>query len=403
MKNSTDRVYLSPPHMSGDELRYVEEAFMTNWIAPLGPNVDAFEAEFVEYIHSSWNNESPRASAAVALSSGTAAIHLALVLAGVGPGDVVIVSSFTFCASVNPILYLGATPVFIDSDLTSWNMDAALLSEALEDYSKRGTLPKAVIVVSLYGQMADLAVISAICNAYGVLMIEDAAEALGAYDIRENVVQRPSGAYGWLSAFSFNGNKIITTSGGGMLVANAETQALADDLIADARKLSTQARDKGPHYEHSMVGYNYRLSNVLAGIGRAQLKVLDSRVATRRTVFRRYYEGLHDLPGMGFMPEPEWSFGSRWLSCITVDPHEFGETRESIRLALEKINIESRPLWKPMHLQPLFKRFPVYGGAVSEKLFEVGLCLPSGSNLRDVEQLRVIDTIVDTCRAMARS
>ncbi len=375
---SQQRIYLSPPHMSGLEQRYVQEAFDTNWVAPLGPNVDAFEREFCEVVG---------CRHAVALSSGTAALHLALLLAGVTVGDEVLASTFTFSASVNPIVYLGGRPAFIDSDIASWNMNAALLHETLQSRAKAGRLPKAVIVVHLYGQTADMSPILEACQHYGVALIEDAAEALGA-----TYKGKSAGTFGKLAVFSFNGNKIITTSGGGMLVSDDAA------LIAHARKLATQAREPAPHYEHTEIGYNYRMSNVLAGIGRGQLQVLPDRIAARRRNFSRYVQSLGNLPGIAFMPEPDWSCSNRWLTCITVDPEAFGADREAIRLALERENIESRPLWKPMHLQPIFSQYDAIGGAVSEKLFQCGLCLPSGSNLSD-SQFNTITQVIQSVRA----
>jgi pyridoxal phosphate-dependent aminotransferase EpsN len=359
--------------MSGLEQRYVQEAFDTNWVAPLGPNVDAFEREFCEAVGCRHG---------VALSSGTAALHLALLLAGVAAGDEVLVSTFTFSASVNPIVYLGARPTFIDSEDASWNMDPALLHETLGARARQNRLPKAVVVVHLYGQMADMDPIMAACERYGVMLIEDAAEALGA-----TYKGKAAGTFGKMAIFSFNGNKIITTSGGGMLVSDDAS------LIAHARKLATQAREPAPHYEHTEIGYNYRMSNVLAGIGRGQLQVLPQRVAARRRNFNRYVQALGDLPGIGFMPEPDWSCSNRWLTCITVDSDDFGADREAIRLALESENIESRPLWKPMHLQPVFSQYEAAGGHVSESLFKDGLCLPSGSSLGDIEFNKIAQVI----------
>jgi len=367
------RVYLSSPHMGGDEQALVAEAFETNWIAPLGPHVDAFEREFAERVG---------ASHAAALGSGTAALHLALQLAGVGPGDEVFVSTLTFVASVNPIRYLGATPVFIDSDRESWNMDPTLLAEALEEAARAGRLPRAVVVVHLYGQSADLDPILAACDAHGVPLIEDAAEALGS-----TYRGRAPGTLGQSGVFSFNGNKIITTSGGGMLVSED------GDLVARARHLATQARDPAPHYQHSEIGYNYRLSNVLAAIGRGQLRVLEERVEARRANFEFYREALADVRGIRFMPEADWGRHTRWLTCLTVDPAEFGADREAIRRALEEENIEARPVWKPMHLQPVFAECRSVGGAVAEDLFMHGLCLPSGSNLLPADRERVVEAI----------
>jgi pyridoxal phosphate-dependent aminotransferase EpsN len=370
---TNNRIYLSPPHMSGLEQQYVAEAFDTNWIAPVGPHVDAFEREFAENVGASY---------AVAVSSGTAALHLALLLAGVAKDDTVLVSTLTFSASVNPILYLGARPIFVDSETSSWNMDPGLLSETLDKMAHRGALPKAVVLVHLYGQSADIAPIQENCERYGVALIEDAAEALGS-----TYYGRTPGTFGKAGIYSFNGNKIITTSGGGMLVS-------ADGVLAaHARKLATQARDSAPHYQHSEVGYNYRLSNVLAGIGRGQLRVLEERVATRRRNFEYYYEKLKDLPGISFMPEAAWGRHTRWLTCIQVDPAEFGANREHIRVALEAEQIESRPIWKPMHMQPVFQAFEVVGGQVAEAIFSNGLCLPSGSNLT-LDDLNMVAAVI---------
>lgn len=367
------RIYLSSPHMSGREMDYVREAFETNWIAPLGPHVDAFEREFCAVVGSRH---------AAALSSGTAVLHLALLLAGVGSGDEVLVSSLTFSASVNPIVYCGARPIFIDSERASWNIDPVLLAEALETRARQGRLPKVVVVVHLYGQAADLDPIAETCARHGVTLIEDVAEALGA-----SYKGRAPGTFGRMGIFSFNGNKIITTSGGGMLVSDDV------DLITRARKLATQARDPAPHYEHSEIGYNYRLSNVLAGIGRAQLTVLEEWVAARRRNFAFYVEALGDLPGIAFQPEAPWGRHSRWLTCVTIDPDELGADREAVRLALEAENIESRPVWKPMHLQPVFRDCERVGGAVAEDLFARGLCLPSGSNLTSEDRERVVNVV----------
>ena len=370
------RLYLSPPHMSGREQQYVQEVFASNWIAPLGPQVDAFEAEFAQRVGS------PHA---LALSSGTAALHLALLLAGVGPGDEVLVSTLTFSASVNPVVYLGAKPVFIDSEQVSWNLDPTLVCETIERKARQGKLPKAVIPVHLYGQSADLEPILETCARHGVTVIEDAAEALGA-----TYHGRSPGTLGWAGIFSFNGNKIITTSGGGMLVSED------GDFIAHARKLAQQARDPAPHYQHSEIGYNYRLSNVLAGIGRGQLEVLSQRVQRKREIFDAYRRLLGDLPGIAFMPEAPWGHSTRWLTVITVDPVRFGATAEEIRLALEAENIESRPLWKPMHLQPVFRDCEVVGGSVAENLFRDGLCLPSGTAMSEDDLARVAAVIQNT-------
>jgi len=359
--------------MSGREKEFVNEAFDSNWIAPLGPMVDAFEREMADYIgikHST------------ALASGTAALHLALILAGVSQGDEIICSSFTFSASANAIVYQGARPVFIDSDEKTWNIDPDLLSEFLEDASKRGKLPKAVIAVDLYGQCADYDRIVPLCEEYGIPLIEDAAEALGA-----SYKKKMAGTFGKMGVLSFNGNKIITTSGGGMLLSDDK------ELIEKARFLATQARDPAPHYEHSEIGYNYRMSNILAAVGRGQLTVIEERVSAKRKIFDKYFNELKDLSGISFMPEAPYGRSNRWLTCIVVEPSAFGATREDIRLALEEENIESRPLWKPMHLQPVFKDCRMIGGSVSEELFEKGLCLPSGTNMSAEEQTRVIEII----------
>ena len=355
------------------EQAYVTEAFATNWVAPLGPHVDAFEREFCHLVGS------PHAAA---VSSGTAALHLALMLVGVGAGDEVFVSTFTFSASVNPIRYLGATPVFIDSERRSWNMDPALLEEALAARAAAGRPPKAVVLVHLYGQSADLDPILAACQRHGVPLVEDAAEAVGT-----TYKGRSPGTFGKVGVYSFNGNKIITTSGGGMLVSPDKA------LVAHAVKLATQARDPAPHYEHTEVGYNYRLSNVLAGIGRGQLRVLEDRVNARRRNFEHYVQHLGDLPGIGFMPDAGWGRHTRWLTAITVDPARFGADREAVRLALEAQNVEARPVWKPMHRQPVFAGSPCFGGAVSDDLFAHGLCLPSGSNLTTQDLDRVVGII----------
>lgn len=378
------RIYLSPPHMSGYEEKYVAEAFASNWIAPLGPHVEAFQADFAAAVG---------APHAIALSSGTAALHLALKEVGVGSGDEVLVSTLTFAASVNPIRYLDATPVFIDSERSSWNLDPALIAETLDARARRRKLPKAVIVVHLYGQSADMDPILAACNAHGVTVIEDAAEALGA-----SYKGRSPGTFGKAGVFSFNGNKVLTTGGGGMLVsADAE-------LLAHALKLATQARDPAPHYEHSEIGYNYRLSNVLAAIGRGQLRVLADRVRVRRRNFDYYATALGDLPGIEFAPEASWGTHARWLTTCLIDPAEFGATREDVRLALEAENIEARPVWKPMHRQPVFAGYESVGGAVADSLFLNGLCLPSGTALTELQLERVCEVVRKTHQgAMAAS
>ncbi|MFC4620080.1 aminotransferase class I/II-fold pyridoxal phosphate-dependent enzyme [Camelliibacillus cellulosilyticus] len=377
-----NRILLSPPHMSGKEKKYIDEAFESNWIAPLGPHVDAFEREIANYVG---------AADAVAVSSGTAAIHLALLLLDVKEGDCVFCSTLTFVASAGPILYQGAEPVFIDSEPESWNMSPAALERALHDARAMGRLPKAVIVVNLYGQSAKMTEISALCDDYQVPIVEDAAESLGAtYD------GKPSGTFGLFGAYSFNGNKIITTSGGGMLVSNNK------EALVRARFLATQARDPAPFYQHSQLGFNYRMSNLLAGVGRAQLEVLGDRVRARRLIFNRYAEGLADIPGLTLMPEYPGSRSNRWLTVLTVDENEAGLSAMSLIDALAQENIEARPVWKPLHLQPLFKGALFYGHQqaenVSEQLFMKGLCLPSGSNLSILDQIRVIRCIQQAVR-----
>lgn len=368
------RIYLSSPHLSPRELELTIETFESNWIAPLGPNVDAFEAEFCTAVG---------AKAALATNSGTAALHLALRMVGVQPGDEVFCSTLTFVASANPICYLGAKPVFIDSDRISWNMNPDLLRQALDQRARVGKLPKAVVLVHLYGQSADIDPILAACNQYEVPLIEDAAESLGA-----TYKGRSPGTFGQFGIYSFNGNKIITTSGGGMLVANQS------EWIEKARFLSSQARDPAPHYQHSEIGYNYRLSNVLAAIGRGQLSVLDQRVNARRKNFQFYQHTLGQLPGVKFMPEADFGRSTRWLSCLTIDSEKFGCDRDQICLALAEHNIESRPVWKPLHLQPVFADCESIGGEVSEALFEHGLCLPSGSNLTPENLTQIVNIIL---------
>jgi pyridoxal phosphate-dependent aminotransferase EpsN len=366
-------ILLSTPHMGKQELEFVKEAFDTNWIAPIGPHVDAFETEFCQAIGTSH---------AAAVSSGTAALHLALDLAGVESGDEVFCSTLTFIASANPIIYLGAKPVFIDCDRTTWNMNPDLLRKALKQRARRGKLPKAVVLVHLYGQSADIDPILDACNQYEIPLIEDAAESLGA-----TYKGRSPGTFGKIGIFSFNGNKIITTSGGGMLVSDNA------DIVSKARFLATQARDPAPHYQHSVCGYNYRLSNVLAGIGRGQLRVLQERVAARRRNFEIYNSALAKLPGVEFMPEASFGRATRWLTCLTIDPKAFGADRERIRQHLLSQEIESRPVWKPLHLQPVFAGYECIGGEIAEDLFQRGLCLPSGSNLTKQDLQRVIDAI----------
>ena len=368
------RIWLSSPHLGDEETAFVEEAFRTNWIAPLGPHVDGFEQELAAHVG---------IGHAVAVSSGTAAIHLALILLGVKSGDTVFCSSLTFVGSCNPILYCGARPVFIDSEPDSWNMSPAALERALLWSQQEGRLPRCVIIVNLYGQSADMDALLPQCERYGVPVLEDAAESLGAL-----YKGRASGTFGSIGVFSFNGNKIITTSGGGMLVANDRAS------MDRARKLATQARESAQHYEHVEVGINYRMSNVLAGIGRAQLRVLQERVAQRRRVFARYREALADLPQVQWMPEPQGSQSTRWLTCLSLAGPQARSRRDLVLNFLERHSIDARPVWKPMHLQPLFRGAPYFaheeGTDVAASLFEAGLCLPSGSNLTDSQIDHVI-------------
>lgn len=364
------KIWLSSPHMGGKEQAYVNEAFATNWVAPLGPHVDAFEKGLAVFTGTQH---------AAALSSGTAAIHLALIMLGIKAGDEVLCQSFTFSASANPIAYQGAEPVFIDSEKETWNMCPVHLKAAIEDRLKKGKKPKAIIPVHLYGMPAKMEAIMSIAKEFGIPVIEDAAEALGS-----TINGKACGSFGDMGILSFNGNKIITTSGGGALISDSE------NYISKARFLATQARDAAPHYQHSHIGYNYRMSNVCAGIGLGQLEALPLRVQQRRANYSFYAEALKGLPGILFLPEPQGSFSNRWLTTITIDTKASGGiSRESVRLALEKDNIESRPLWKPMHLQPIFAQCAFYGDGVSEKLFDEGLCLPSGSNLLKADLERV--------------
>ncbi len=370
------KIWLSSPHMGVNELKYVNEAFETNWIAPLGPHVNAFEQGL---------QEQTQTKHAAALSSGTAAIHLSLILLGVQSGDTIFCQSITFSASANPIAYQGAKPVFIDSERDTWNMDPNLLKTALQEAKQNGNLPKAIIPVHLYGMPAKMNEILSIAKEYEVPVIEDAAEALGS-----NIYDKPCGSFGNFGVLSFNGNKIITTSGGGALISDD------GEMIEKARFLATQARDTAPHYQHSHIGYNYRMSNVLAGIGRGQLEVLHDRVTARRNNFEKYRQYFSNINKQGFeiqfQEEPEGYFSNRWLTCILVDPiKNNGLTREVIRLAMEAENIETRPLWKPMHQQPIFSSSKSYLNGVSDNLFDNGLCLPSGSNLTEDEFTRIFD------------
>src|SRR5690606_32878159 len=370
------KIWLSSPHMGGSEQKFVNDAFETNWIAPLGPHVNGFEDDIVAFTGSKH---------AAALSAGTAALHLALIMLDVKAGDEVICQSMTFSASANPIAYQGAIPVFVDSERDTWNMDPEKLREAIKERSAKGKKPKAIIPVHLYGMPAKMDEIMQIANEYDIPVIEDAAEALGS-----TLDGQAMGTFGQLGILSFNGNKIITTSGGGALISENE------EFIKKARFLATQARDNAPHYEHTHIGYNYRMSNVCAAIGRGQMEVLQDRVEQRRKNFDFYKEQLGDLKGVSFLEEPAGYYSNRWLSTILVDPATSGTNREEIRLHLEKDNIESRPLWKPMHMQPIFKGTPYYGSGVSEELFANGLCIPSGSNLTEEDLNRVVTKIKET-------
>jgi dTDP-4-amino-4,6-dideoxygalactose transaminase len=360
--------------MGASERELLLDAFDSNWIAPLGPHGDAFEREMAALVG---------ARDAAALVSGTAGLHLALLLLGVQPGDEVVVADLTFVATVNAVRYVGATPILVDADAGTWTVDPDLLAEALEDRARHGRRPKAVIAVDLYGQCADYDRLAAVCSRYDVPIIQDASEALGA-----TYRGRPAGQQGVLGVFSFNGNKILTTSGGGMLVSDRS------ELISAARHLASQARDPAPHYEHSKVGYNYRLSNLLAAVGRGQLRVLSERVAARRDHFAFYEKALGGLEGWAFMPEAPYGRATRWLTCATLSAQS-GADRETVRLALERADIEARPVWKPMHLQPMCAGLRIYGGAVGRRLFETGLCLPSGSNLSAEDRQRVVDVVTD--------
>jgi dTDP-4-amino-4,6-dideoxygalactose transaminase len=407
--STASRIFLSPPHMGGEELKFIQEAFESNYIAPLGPMVDAFEREFAEKVGIPY---------AAALSSGTAAMHLALRILGIGLGDEVIASTLTFIGGVTPILFQEATPVFIDSDKSTWNMDPDLLADELEACKKRGKLPKAVVPTDLYGSCADLDRIMGICTSYDIPVVTDSAEALGAKrrlkaqssELKGENVEVYAGVGAKAAVFSFNGNKIITTSGGGMLASDDKA------LIDQARFLSQQARDPAPHYEHSTFGYNYRMSNIVAAIGRGQLRVLDDRVEAKRRIFAYYQEKLSSIPGIEFIPEAPYGRSNRWLTVILITPKEYGADRESIQLALEDENIEARPMWKPMHMQAVFdcgsgfrfqglktgqnkKRYKarIVGGKVSEDLFNRGLCLPSGTAMTEKDLDRVVSVIL-SCR-----
>jgi dTDP-4-amino-4,6-dideoxygalactose transaminase len=367
------RIYLSPPDVGDAERRLLLEAFDSNWIAPLGPQVDAFEREVADYLG---------VASAVALSSGTAALHLALLSLGVGADDEVLVPTLTFAATANAVVYVGARPAFIDSDRATWNIDSVLLEEELGARSQAGRMPAAVIAVDLYGRCADWHAIQTTCDRFGVPVIDDAAEALGA-----ECGDRRAGAFGACAVLSFNGNKIMTTGGGGMLVSDRR------ELVERARYLATQARAPAPHYEHSEVGFNYRLSNLLAAVGRGQLRRLPKMLQRRREINRRYEAALADVAGIELMPYPARSDPNYWLTVVTLDAQEYGASPEEVRKHLEHLDIEARPAWKPMHLQPAFVGYPVRGGAVAEQIFRTGLCLPSGSSMSDDDVDRVVNAI----------
>lgn len=374
------RIFLSPPHLDGSEADFIRQALESNYVTPMGPMVDAFEREFAAHVGFAHT---------VAVSSGTAAVHLALREMKVSAGDDVLVSSLTFVGGAMPVVYLGARPVFVDSDETSWNMDPVLLAEEMESRARRGRLPRAVLPTDAYGQSCDQDAIRAVCARYGVPLVEDAAEAVGA-----TYKGRPAGSGADAAIYSFNGNKVLTTGGGGMLASNDRR------LIEHAAFLAAQARDPAPHYEHSEMGYNYRLSNILAAIGRGQLRSVVARVARRRWIFDQYRLRLDDLPGLTFMPEASFGRSSRWLTVVQLDAREFGASPEQVRQALEAQNIEARPVWKPMHLQPVFKDCPVVGGAVSARLFRQGLCLPSGSAMTedDIDRTAAVVRRCATCK-----
>ncbi len=376
-----DKIWLSSPHMGGSEIKYIKEAFEENWIAPLGPNVNGFENEIKDYLDSSNSHHIEVA----ALSSGTAAIHLALILAGVERGDEVICQSMTFAASANPIMYLGATPVFIDSEKETLNLCPVQLERAIKDRIAKGKKPKAIIAVHLYGMPYQVEEIRSIASEYEIPVIEDSAEAFGS-----TYKGRKCGTFGDYAILSFNGNKIITTSGGGALITKTTTDK------EKAVFLATQARDAAPHYQHSEIGYNYRLSNISAGIGRGQLEVLDKRVNGRREMFQFYLNLFREIEGISVFCEPNVEFFSNhWLTTIFIDENKLGVSREAFRKHLDAVNIESRPLWKPMHMQPVFKDYPFYGTNVAEEMFEKGLCLPSGSNLTENDRYRIKEAILD--------
>lgn len=371
-----DRLYLSPPHMSGKERNFVDLAFNTNWIAPLGPNVDGFESDLQNYLN---------ISSAAVLTSGTAAIHLGLILLGVRQGDSVLCSSFTFAASANPISYLGAEPVFVGSESETWNISPSALLHAIEKEIAGGRKPRALVLVDLYGVPAKMDEILEICTNHGIAVLEDAAEGLGS-----SYKGKKLGGFGALAALSFNGNKIITTSGGGALVSNDP------DLCTKARFLSTQARDPAPHYQHSQIGYNYRMSNIVAGIGRGQMTVLDERVKRRRAVFNSYHSLLSKCEQIEFPLELKENYSNRWLTTVVFHTKDSTKSRDAVMNALSQLNIESRPLWKPLHMQPVFEGCRYYGNDLAEQLFKTGLCLPSGSSISDKEIELVSEVVLET-------
>lgn len=367
-----ERLYLSVPHMGGSEIGYVQDAFKSNWLSSIGPNLNAFESDFSKRL----------GMPSVALSSGTAALHLGLRLLGIGPGDKVVVPSLTFIASANPVLYLGGTPVFMDSETCSWNLDPNLLSDYLSKSAKKGDLPKAVVVVHLFGQSADMDPIMEVCRRYNVAVLEDAAEALGS-----TYKGKPLGTFGEVGIFSLNGNKIITSTGGGVLISPRQ------EWVNKARFWSQQARDPGVNYLHSEIGYNYRMSNVLAGIARGQLEVLDSRIEARRSIAFRYRDAFEDIPGITLMPQVDYGLHINWLSCFLVDERAFGMSQAELIRFLDAANVESRPVWKPLHTQPVFNGVECIGGSVAEHLNQNGICLPSSSSLKPEDQRFVVDRV----------
>ncbi len=377
-ENSDKKIWLSPPHMCGKEIEFVSDAFNSNWIAPLGPYVEGFEKDISDYL---------QVKSSAALSSGTAALHLALIMLDIEQDDFVICPSLTFSASANPIVYQKGIPVFVDSEKETWNMDPALLREAVQYCLSKNKKPKAIILVHLYGMPAKIDEIFSVANEFDIPIIEDAAESLGA--LYKN---KPTGTTGVMGILSFNGNKIITTSGGGAIISNDE------NYIRQAKFLATQARDAAPHYQHSQIGYNYRLSNICAAIGRGQMTVIDERVNQRRKNYQLYQKALSEIDGFEFNDEPTGHFSNRWLTACLIDEKKAGITPGKIRIALEQQNIESRPLWKPLHLQPIFEKYPSFLNGNSASLFARGICLPSGSNLTETEHERICSTIIQTIK-----